>query len=249
MRFQGKTAVLAAGANAIGRACARKLAAEGCSVIIVDNRPFDLDEVERRGVDCAANLKVVNADATDPDVMAEVAEACGKVDILLNLHYSHSWKSLAESSLTDWIADLQVNLLGPVVCSKALLPLLRCSPSAAIVHLGSIDGALGNPGVPLYSTSKAGLIALTHVMAHEFGEYGIRVNCVARAAISEDALPLAVAARMQHAIAVTPLRRVARAEEVADATLYLASDAASFITGAVLPVDGGRSGLTPGTLS
>jgi NAD(P)-dependent dehydrogenase (short-subunit alcohol dehydrogenase family) len=141
MRFHGKTAVLAAGANAIGRACARKLAAEGCSVIIVDNRPFDLDEVERRGVDCAANLKVVNADATDPDVMAEVAEACGKVDILLNLHYSHSWKSLAEASLTDWIADLQVNLLGPVVCSKALLPLLRCSPSAAIVHLGPPSAA------------------------------------------------------------------------------------------------------------
>jgi len=139
-------------------------------------------------------------------------------------------------------------LLGPVACSKALLPALRQSPAAAIVHLGSIDGALGNPGVPLYSTSKAGLVALTHVMAHEFGSYGIRVNCVARAAIADEQTLVIAKNSVQRAINATPLRRFARADEVAAGILYLASGDASFITGTVLTIDGGRSGLTPGTV-
>jgi NAD(P)-dependent dehydrogenase (short-subunit alcohol dehydrogenase family) len=250
VRFRDKTAVLAGAASPIGLACARRLLAEGCTVIVVDRPQSILDELDAEvsGADSADKLRVLHGDPTDPDTMTDVAAGYSSVDLLLNLHYSYSSTSLLEASMTDWIDALRTNLLGPVACSKALLPALRQSPAAAIVHLGSIDGALGNPGVPLYSTSKAGLVALTHVMAHEFGSYGIRVNCVARAAVADEQTLVIAKNSVQRAIDATPLRRFARADEVAAGILYLASGDASFITGTVLTIDGGRSGLTPGTV-
>jgi len=250
MRFAGKRAVLAGASNSIGRACAGRLLDEGCTVIVVDDSERVLEDFARDFVEARrlGSLLIVRSDSADSDEMDAVAADCGSLDLLLNLHVECSWQSLSETSTTDWLDGLRANLLAPAVCSKAFLPALRRSPAAAIVHLGSIDGSLGNPNVPVYSVAKAGLIALTHVMAHEFGAHGIRVNYVARAAVEEDVLPRNASSRVQHAKDITPLRRFARADEVADAVLYLGSNEASFVTGTVLTVDGGRSVLTPGTV-
>lgn len=224
-RFDGRTAVVVGADNAIGRACAERLATEGARVQVVGESDHDI---------------------ADPDAMRTAAVRCGtSVDVLVNCHVALDWTSIEDSELAVWEESIRVNLLGPLVCTKAFLPLLRAGREPAVVHLGSVDGMLGNPSVPAYSTAKGGLIPLTHVMAHELAAFGIRVNSVARAAVADPAIDPERVARV---LEVTPLRRVAEAAEVAAAVAFLASEDASYITGAVLTVDGGRSGLTPGTV-
>jgi NAD(P)-dependent dehydrogenase (short-subunit alcohol dehydrogenase family) len=156
------------------------------------------------------------------------------------------WASIEDSDIERWSEVCRVNILGPVVSTKVFLPLLRQSAGGSIVHLGSIDGLLGNPRVPSYSASKGAIVPLTHVMAHELAADHIRVNCVARAAVAGH--PKAPPSDQTAAVlAATPLHRAADPAEVAAAVAFLASDEASYITGTVLAVDGGRSGLTPGT--
>jgi NAD(P)-dependent dehydrogenase (short-subunit alcohol dehydrogenase family) len=224
-RFDGRTAVVVGADNAIGRACAERLATEGARVEVLGESDYDI---------------------ADPDAVRAAARRCGtSVDVLVNCHVALDWSSIEESELAAWEESIRVNLLGPLVCTKAFLPLLRSGRAPAVVHLGSVDGMLGNPSVPAYSTAKGGLIPLTHVMAHELAAFGIRVNCVARAAVADSEIDPERVARV---LEVTPLRRVAEPAEVAAAVAFLASDDASYITGAVLTVDGGRSGLTPGNV-
>lgn len=140
---------------------------------------------------------------------------------------------------------MSFNVLGPVFAARAFLPLLKRSPAPAIVHCGSIDGTLGNPQVPSYSAAKGAIVSLTHVMADEFAQYGIRVNCVARAMTVDP--DRTVHPMYERLVEETPLGRPSFMEEVVAAIEFLASPAASYITGVVLPVDGGRTAITPGT--
>jgi NAD(P)-dependent dehydrogenase (short-subunit alcohol dehydrogenase family) len=236
--------VVAGAGNAIGRACALRLAGDGARVVLIDEKTVELGGR-------APGAVMIVADIADPQALEAARDRCVEhglgVDVLVNCHMALDWRSVEEADLAAWEEVVRMNLLGPVACTKAFLPLLRESGRAAIVHLGSVDGLLGNPLAPSYSASKGGLIPLTHVMAHEFAPFGIRVNCVARAAVDgHPAMP--ASGDMERALAVTPLRRPARAEEVASAVAFLASDDASYVTGSVLTVDGGRSGLTPGTV-
>jgi len=227
-RFEALTAVVVGAGDDIGAACARRLADEGADVVCVDGNAVDDAELE--------------------DALRRCHERGSAVDALVNCHIALDWRSIEDTDMAAWAEACRTNLLGPVACSKAFLPLLRRSGRSAIVHLGSIDGLLGNPRVPSYSASKGGLIALTHVMAHEFAAYGIRVNCVARAAV--EGQPVAPPSdQVERVLQATPLRRAARPEEVAAAVAFLASEDASYINGTVLCVDGGRSGLTPGTVA
>jgi NAD(P)-dependent dehydrogenase (short-subunit alcohol dehydrogenase family) len=223
-RFSGRSAVVIGVGNPVGQACADRLAAEGAAVVRVDEATCDI---------------------ADAGSIAAIAETSGpRLDVLVNCHFALDWSTIEGSDLAHWERSIRVNLLGPLVCTKTFLPSLRAAGSASVVHLGSIDGTLGNPAVPAYSTAKGGLVPLTHVMAHEFARYGIRINCVARAAVAgHPATPPAGAALLR----ATPLGRAAEPAEVADAVAFLASDDAAYVTGTVLTVDGGRSGLTPGT--
>jgi NAD(P)-dependent dehydrogenase (short-subunit alcohol dehydrogenase family) len=178
--------------------------------------------------------------------VARSAEYGDRVDVLVNAQNVLHWTSIEDSSAAQWNEALRTNLLGPIMSAKAFLPLLKKADPGAIVLIGSVDGTLGNARVPTYSVSKGGLVPLTHVMADEFAAFGIRVNCVARAAVAADPPNEEIARQISRTIEATPLRRAATPHEVASAVAMLACADLSYVTGTVLVVDGGRTGLTPG---
>ncbi|MDO9436261.1 SDR family NAD(P)-dependent oxidoreductase [Hydrogenophaga sp.] len=267
-RFDSKTAVVVSISNRgggafgiaggarnlhVGAVCARAFAQEGAHVWLVDEDADALrtlaDEIRAAG----GRADVLIADPCDAqallDLVARSGDTVGPVHALVNGHFESTMGRVEGSTAAEWLRAVQVNLLGPVHATQAFLPLLKRAASAdggaAIVHIGSIDGTLGNPQIPAYSAAKGGIVPLTHVMADEFGAYGIRVNCVARAMMVERGAP--PHPRFAPLVAQTPLGRPAYPDEVAAAACFLASAEAAYINGVVLPVDGGRSGITPGT--
>jgi NAD(P)-dependent dehydrogenase (short-subunit alcohol dehydrogenase family) len=237
--------VVANTGNVIGTACARLFLARGHRVHLIDSAPHS-------GLDTADGALHHHAvDATDPGALPAVAEQVAAIDdeigVLVCCHQRLDWGSVRDLPLSTWTAAFATNVVGPLACVRTFLPLLEHAGNAAVVLLGSIDGTLGNPGVPAYSATKGALTALTHVLAHELAPAGIRVNSVNRAAVSEPLDRPEWAARREPVLAATPLRRAAAPDEVAEVIAFLASDAASYLTGTTIPVDGGRSGITPGT--
>lgn len=250
LRLSGRVAVVAGAADSgVGRPSAIALVAAGARVVAIDPDAAALEALTADLAELGADVLPIAGSIDDETALEEAASRVGawaeRVDVLVNSHLFAQPRSLEDSTADDWRRAVQVNLLGPVLATRAFLPLLKNSAAASVIHVGSIDGVLGNPQIPTYSATKGALVPLTHVMAEEFGAYGIRVNCLARAAVA-DGSP--AADRLATVLSpVTPLRRIAHPEEVASAVVFLASDDASFVTGAVLPLDGGRIGITPGT--
>jgi NAD(P)-dependent dehydrogenase (short-subunit alcohol dehydrogenase family) len=238
-----------AGRGHPGEICARDFAEHGAHVVLVDSDEAALDALCAEIRAAGGQATGIVADAADPDDLVRAAEECrrarGGADVLLTCHSDLELASIEHSSVESWRRVVDFDLLGAVFAAKAFLPLLKEAQDAAIVHVGSIDGTLGNPQVPSYSAAKGGLVPLTHVMADEFAGHGIRVNCVARAMIVDRGAPLHP--MFDRLVEHTPLGRPAYKDEVGAVVRFLASPESSYVSGAVLPVDGGRTGVTPGT--
>jgi NAD(P)-dependent dehydrogenase (short-subunit alcohol dehydrogenase family) len=182
-----------------------------------------------------------------------VAAACherwGRVDVLLNCTaLLDFWEDAGAEA--GWEEVVRANLLGPVHYTLALRALLERSAAGSVIYLSSIDGLLGNPDFPAYSASKGGLIPLTHVMAHDLGPAGVRVNCIAMAGmvpVGTGPPPRLPAGSLASTVLRTPLGRTPMPEELASVAVFLASSDSSYVSGTVIPVDGGRIGVTPGT--
>jgi len=244
-------AVVVGVADVIGRACAVAFADAAGVVVVVDESADAATAAGKAVEDAGGTAQWFATDVVDLVAMERVAESVAAVHdaahVLVNCHFALDWATVGSSSMASWDAVVRTNVLGPVVATKAFLPLLERAGGAAIVNIGSIDGFQGNPAAPSYSASKGALPPLTHVMAHELAPLGIRVNCVARAMVEDPSVSAAAPGLTENVIACTPLRRPASGSEVAKVVVFLSGADASYVTGSTVVVDGGRSGLTPGT--
>jgi NAD(P)-dependent dehydrogenase (short-subunit alcohol dehydrogenase family) len=248
MRLDGRVAVVTGSASGIGLATARLFAREGARVVAVDR-------------DGAANADLVAGvagaeshvvDLADRDaVMATalgIAEAHPRIDVLFNNAGEVAFGPAAGSTDSDWDAMVEPNLRAAFNLTRLLMPALRRSSAASVVNNASVDGLYAHPEAPLYSIAKAALVAMTRALAYELGADGIRINCIASGAIATPMLEAVPLGTVDAVARVTPLRRVGLPEEVASVALFLACEESSFVTGAVLPVDGGRTAITQGVL-
>ena len=247
MRLAGKGALITGAAKGIGAAAARLFAAEGARVAILDVDDAEGGRVAAEIGGAAFFLRADVTGAAEVDAaVREAAERMGGLDILVNNAASTTGKALEEMDEADWRRDQDAALTSVFLCTRAALPhlLARC-PGAAIVNVSSVNGMMGL-AQDSYSAAKAGVNSLTRTIAVKHGPRGLRCNAVSPGTVrtSIGGGRPGEPGNWERVGALYPLRRVAEPEEIARAVLFLASDEASFITGANLAVDGG---LTAGT--
>ena len=253
-RMMGKVAVISGGGGGIGAATARLFCAEGAKVLLIDRDPGTLEAKTSalRKMSAAFELEPcvadVAAEAEAGAAIAKTIEQFGAVDVLVNNAAIRIPGAVETRPRSEWDRILSVNLLGAVNLYRAATVALRRSGKASIINVSSVYAVTGRTGMGLYDATKAALIALTRTLACEEARHGIRVNAVCPGSTMTDyhlkrgaAKGLSEQAMQTEVRTDSLLRRWARPEEIAYPILWLASDEASFVTGAVLVVDGGLS--------
>lgn len=243
-----RVAVVAGAASGIGRAAARLLASQGSRVALADADADGLaalrDELLARGLECLPLVGDLTDEETVSSVVEEAVRRFGPIDVLVNSVGMDLAASLEATSLADWARVLHGNAGVAFLLSRAVVP--RCNDGGAIVNVASAAGLVPIAGHAAYNASKAAVIALTRSMAIDLAPR-LRVNCVCPGAVNTPMLhsfisstsdPDATTGRI---VSRYPLARIAEPEEIAEVVVFLASPAASFVTGATVAVDGGRS--------
>jgi NAD(P)-dependent dehydrogenase (short-subunit alcohol dehydrogenase family) len=242
--LNGKSAVVTGGSRGIGRAIALGLAEAGADVLITyREKKTEADSVVKAIEAKKRRAEAVQLDVTDRasvEAAVRAAEGFGAISILVNNAGVNKPTDFDQISDADWDRILATNLKGPFMTAQAFLPLLKKAGGAAMVHIGSVSGQYGGPRTAHYAASKAGLISLAQVIARFGAAHNIRSNVVSAGMIaSEMAAGGLAAASVQKAAENILLKRMGSPDEVADAVVFLASDAASYITAQTLNVNGG----------
>jgi 3-oxoacyl-[acyl-carrier protein] reductase len=233
--LDGKTALVTGASRGIGRAIAAELAAAGASVVV----GYRSGQEEAEALAAEIGGRAIQADVSTPDEARRLVEEAGELDILVNNAGLTRDGLLARMSDEDWRTVIDTNLSSVFYTCRAVTRPMMKKRAGSIVNISSVVGVHGNWGQTNYAASKAGIIGFTKSLARELGSRNVRANVVAPGYVKTqltDVLPEdATAAMLQN----TPLGRLGEPEDVAGAVRFLCSEAASFITGEVLLVDGG----------
>lgn len=241
MRFADKVAVVTGGASGIGAATVARLAAEGAKVLVADlNEPVELP----------AGVVFRRTDATAPDEVAALIEAVrqhwGRLDVLVN-NAGAGWLGDSETTaLEDWDRLFAINVRAVFIACKAAIPLMRESGGGAVVNTASISGLAGDYAMTAYNASKGAIVNYTRSLALDCAAHGIRVNALCPGLVDTPMSTggLADPVDRAHWFERIPLGRAGRPEEMAAVIAFLASDDASYVTGAMMVADGGVTAHT-----
>src|SRR5213079_657155 len=245
--LNGRCAVVTGGAQGFGRAIAERFAASGAKVAIWDHDlPLAEKTAKEIGKEIGSPVIALKVDVTDlaavEQTRDEMLNAFGKIDILVNnAGIAGVNKTVWETDLDEWRKVLRVNLDGPFICSKAIVPTMIDRKYGRIVNIASIAGKEGNPNAAHYSASKAGVIALTKSLGKELAAHDILVNAVTPAAAKTAIFDQMTQQHIDFMLAKIPKARFLLVQELAAMVAWLASEDCAFSTGAVFDISGGRA--------
>jgi meso-butanediol dehydrogenase/(S,S)-butanediol dehydrogenase/diacetyl reductase len=250
-RLVGRTAIVTGGGSGIGRAVALALGREGAAVLVVDRNPAGAAEVCSEMAAKGARAESATCDVSSEEsveAMFEAADRFGAVDILVNNAGIGAGGAAADTTEDDWDQTLGVNLKGVWLCSRAFLRrVLDAGRPGVIVSTSSTNAFYAEPESAAYTASKGGVSALTRSMALDYARHNVRVNCICPGIIDTPMTQPMLAAEpdpeatRRHWGSLHAIGRMGRAEEIAEAVVFLATDEASFLVGSELVVDGGLS--------
>ena len=242
-RLLGKTAVVTGGAQGIGRAIAQMFVEEGAWVLILDVDPEGEKTIEGirtgGGTGMFCRTDVSDEGAVKSAIERAAAERTGIDVVCNNAAYLGPAHGVLESTTDEWTRCIQVSLLGTHHVTKAALPYMVKQQLGSVINISSVQALAGCPDSVAYTATKAALLGYTLSAAYDYGKQNIRVNTICPGPIQTRISPAPGTAHYQWQTSQTMLGRVGSAREIGWAAVFLASDEASYITGAVLPVDGG----------